>query len=251
LAASRVSPGIWWIHNDSGDTARIFAINEKGELRATVNIEGVSAVDWEDIAIETERGDDPDDSDVDTIYVGDIGDGQSKRDNIVVYAIESPKVAVDGPAPATLTAKARAITLTYPDGPHDAEALAYDPSEDELVIVTKDWSMAGVSGIYTADADGTGGVLEREGEFRSKPGTLVTGIDISPDGSLIAVRAYGAVDLFQRGEYADVAVALHSTPCIGPQINESQSEAIGFNADGSSYVTIAEGVGQTLHRTHG
>ena len=30
------NPGVFWMHNDSGDTARVFALAQDGELRATL-----------------------------------------------------------------------------------------------------------------------------------------------------------------------------------------------------------------------
>src|SRR5262245_4887371 len=30
IAASRLTPGVWWVNNDSGDTARVFAIADDG-----------------------------------------------------------------------------------------------------------------------------------------------------------------------------------------------------------------------------
>ena len=50
LAASRQHADVLWAHNDSGDTARIFAIDLTGALRATVDVDVAKAIDWEDIA---------------------------------------------------------------------------------------------------------------------------------------------------------------------------------------------------------
>lgn len=263
IVASRRDPGVWWINNDSGDSARIFAVSEAGALLGTVDIPNARATDWEDIA-----------SDGDSIFIADIGDNRGTRDSVTIYAIETPSVTsgAGGSASGTvrkLDATATKLTLTYPDGAHDAEALAFDPISGDLFVLTKDWSMKGVSGIYrtparpldpsdgAADGSGqgnrTGGTaeLERVGELSLPAGTLVTGADISPDGSLVAVRSYTSVNLFRRPPDIDVGTALESVPCEAPLPPELQGESIGFAADGSNYVTISEGKGQTLHRTHG
>ncbi|MBX7197656.1 MAG: hypothetical protein K1X94_36760, partial [Sandaracinaceae bacterium] len=51
LAASRKNPGVLYAHNDSGDTARIFALDEKGALLGQIDFGGASATDWEDLAV--------------------------------------------------------------------------------------------------------------------------------------------------------------------------------------------------------
>lgn len=72
LAASRAYPGCFWAHNDSGDTARLFLLNAKGETVAVVNLAGVTARDWEDIAFAGGY-----------LYVGDIGDNDGDRKSVV------------------------------------------------------------------------------------------------------------------------------------------------------------------------
>jgi len=49
--ASRKNPGILWVHNDSGDLPRLYAISTAGELIGIYTITGAKARDWEDIAI--------------------------------------------------------------------------------------------------------------------------------------------------------------------------------------------------------
>ncbi|NLT76895.1 MAG: hypothetical protein GXX98_10255, partial [Planctomycetes bacterium] len=51
LVASRKNPGVLWVHNDSGDTARVFAIDTRGNLLGVCSVTGAKARDWEDIAI--------------------------------------------------------------------------------------------------------------------------------------------------------------------------------------------------------
>src|SRR6478736_9611993 len=43
--------GVWWVHNDSGDTARVFALDATGAVRGTYSLAGASAVDWEDMTV--------------------------------------------------------------------------------------------------------------------------------------------------------------------------------------------------------
>src|SRR5262249_7387635 len=92
LVASRAHSGVWWVHNDSGDSARVFAISSEGALLGTFQLAGASAQDWEDIAL----GPGPK-SGVDYLYLGDIGDNGEARENIVVWRLEEPAVEVASP----------------------------------------------------------------------------------------------------------------------------------------------------------
>jgi hypothetical protein len=51
IAASRTNPGSWWLHNDSGDRARVFLLDHQARRVATYAVTGADAVDWEDIAV--------------------------------------------------------------------------------------------------------------------------------------------------------------------------------------------------------
>ena len=119
IAASPRFDDVYWVHNDSGDTARVFAISGTGQTLGEYALSGATAVDWEDIA----AGPGPTPG-VSYLYVGDIGDNAATRTSVQVYRVPEPSVDPDAPAssPQTLTGVAT-LTLKYPDGPHDAEAL--------------------------------------------------------------------------------------------------------------------------------
>jgi hypothetical protein len=240
IAASRSDPGGWWVNNDSGDSARVFAVSGSGTLLATVEVGGADAVDWEDIA-----------ADGDHLYVGDLGDNGRSRPGITVYRFAEPELD-----PSTTGAMARVeadtLTFTYPDGPHDAEALLVDPVGGDLVIVTKDWTLAGRSQVFRAPADlpaGSSTELEQVATVDLRAGSLVTAGDVSPDGSVVALRSYDSIWLYPRPDGQPVWAAFAEDPCDGPRPFEKQGEAIGFSADGASYATISEGETPTLHLT--
>src|SRR5436190_12523295 len=50
LAASRCQPNVYWTHNDSGDDAFIFAMDETGKDLGTYEVTNARNEDWEDIA---------------------------------------------------------------------------------------------------------------------------------------------------------------------------------------------------------
>ena len=260
LASSRVNDGVVWAHNDSGDTARVFAVGAHGEALATYTLAGADASDWEDIAVGPSAS-----RDASELYVGDFGDNARARSDVVVYRLREPKVT-GGAAPivVTLTGVER-LTLRYPDGPHDAETLMIDPVNGDLIIVTKDTAGSEVFRVAgTLDANATAtlelvgridfGSLKRRTPFPDDApvlarvgGAFATGGDISASGDLIAIRTYSAVWLWSRSPGQSIGEALAGAPCEAATAAEKQGEAIAFDADGRGYVTSSEGEHPPLH----
>ena len=252
--------GPWWVHNDSGDSARVFAIDGSANLLATVELDGVEARDWEDIAV----GPPVTPGGRAQLYVGDIGNNAAMRSpagarrSVRIYRLDEPAVP-SGPSsgPSSIhvvRADVTSFTLTYPDRAYDAEALLVDPIDGDLIIVTKDWASTGESQVFRVPgaatiAGGSTTVLEHVGSVSTGRGTLVTAADVTRDGSVVALRSYGGVDLYRRPKGEPLWAAFANTPCAGPRVSELQGESLGFAPDGRSYVTLAEGSRPTLHRT--
>lgn len=237
LGASRAYPGVLWAHNDSGDTARIFAIGFDGADLGTWTVPGVVAQDWEAVAL----GPDPS-SDGDALYVGDIGDNGKSRASVTVLRFPEP----DPGAGDGSTAPPEVLTLEYPDGPHDAEALIVDPVDGTIVLVTKE--LGGPAHIFVVPAGAAFGgtaTLEPIGDVALE---LVTAGDASPDGAAVLLRTYGAVRMYRRSAGQPIAAALTGTGCNAAAAAESQGEAATFLADSNGYVTVSEGSHPDLHR---
>ncbi len=227
---------VLWAHNDSGDRARVFAVDGTGAVRAEVRLQGVDAVDWEDIA-----------TDGTELYVGDIGDNEGVREQITVYRFTPPDPAADAVLPPD---QYQAITLHYPNGPRDAEALLVDPLTKDIVVVHK--RFGGLSEVYSAaeddwsDGDAT---LVREGSFDPgrTPLDAVTSGEVNADGLVVGIRTYAKVLMWPRDEGQSVAEALiDNEVCEAPTRVELQGEALAFTRDG--YVTASEGEQPVLHR---
>jgi hypothetical protein len=248
IAASRRNAGVLWSHNDSGGAPEVFALDEDGGDRGRFTLQGAEAVDWEDIALapgdDTDNTDNTDNTDDaqpgGVLYLADIGDNNEQRPSVTVYRAPEPALR-PGAAGGTITG-VEAIPLTYADGPHNAEALLADPVTGDLFIVTK--VVTGTAGAYRIPAGSGPGApvtMVRAGDVAVPAGSLVTGGDVSPDGSLVALRTYSAVLLWDRAEGQTVAEALAGRPCEAQRAVESQGEAIAFAADGKGYVTVSEG----------
>ena len=254
IAAGRRASGVWWVHNDSGDRPRVFAIGDDGRDLGEFDLAGTVAVDWEDIAV----GPGPS-AGTSSLYLADIGDNAKSRSSVQVYRVAEPLVdpaAAPGP-PQTLSGVVT-LNLTYPDGPHDAEALLVDPTTGDLFVVTKDL-VGGVAQVFRAPANLGGGsttALTQVATVSLGAGQGVTGADVTPAGDVIALRTYLSVVLYPRPAGQPLAQAFTQAPCAGSAppfgsatpASEPQGEAIGFTRDGRGYVTVSEGAHPALHQ---
>jgi hypothetical protein len=245
LSASRRTDGVWWAHNDSGDSNRIFAVGDDGRDLGWYTLDGAGAVDWEDIA----AGPGPDPN-LEYLYIADTGDNTQTRASVQVYRVAEPDVDPNAgtPAPQTLNG-VDTLTFTYPDGPHDAEALIVDPATGRLFIITKD--VLGESRVYAAPpnlASGSHTVLAQVAALHLGFLGLVTAADITPARDVIALRTYGSVLLYPLGAADTVEWGFVQMPCNGAVANEMQGESFGFTRDGRGYVTASEGATPALHR---
>ena len=248
VAVSGQNDDVLWVHNDSGDTARVFALGEDGRRLGTFRLAGAQATDWEDMAIGPAAS-----ADQDALYLADIGDNDAVRSSVTIYRVLEPEVATGSTAARATLGGVEAYPFAYPDGPRDAEALFIDRTADSFYVIEK--SLAGGRvGIYRGPLSGWNAdaaalpTLERVGTLTlaAGPANAVTGADMTPSGDAIAVRTYGGVLLWTRPDGTDVADVLAGPPCEGPTPAEVQGEAIALFPDASAYVTLPEGAAPNL-----
>jgi hypothetical protein len=248
LAPSHVNDGIWYVHNDSGNDPRGYALAESGALVTTLVFDGPSEVDWEDMEV----GPGPTEG-ASYLYFADIGDNDLARENIVVIRALEPSIDPDS-VEDEIDVDFETLVLEYPDGPHNAETLLLDPDTLDLFIVTKG-DVAG-SEVYAARAPHSTDSVNALEPVATLPfgvapltgDTLATSGDISPDGRQILLRTYDSAFWWARPAGASIEQVLSTAPCPVPVAVEEQGEAIAFSPDGESYVSVSEGEGAELFR---
>jgi hypothetical protein len=243
IAASGIHKDIYYIHNDSGDTSRFFAIIPNGNVQATIYYPGDpkelqgGVHDCEDIAVGP--GPDPKKS---YVYVGDIGDNYALRKYITIYRIQEQTAWLKG---GIIKAGAVPLHLKYPDGPKDAETLMIDPLQKLIYIVSKRKDTVNV---YTTPlaykSDDTLALTHRCKLFFAgiKPFKWITAGDISKDGRRILLKSYEKVYYWTRKDNEPVWQVMQRQPRELYYQPEKQGEAIGFTPDGKGYYTTSEGV---------
>ena len=244
LIASRLTPGAYWTHNDSGDGPFIYALDTRGNSLGAFRVTGAQARDWEDISI----GPGPESSKP-YLYIGDTGDNDEVRPDVVVYRVAEPALSAAArsftKARPGETEPAEAIHLRYPDGKHDAEALLVHPVTGHIYIVTKVLLVS--PGVYEATPPFTPGktiTLTRIGELRvpSLFGGVITGGGISPDGRRVALcdyfQGYELVLPAKSANFNDIWKQRMTGFDLGKR---EQGESISYRLDGKALLATSEG----------
>ncbi len=264
-------PNWLWTHNDSGDSARMFLLDQSGATRAVANLQGATNVDWEDCATSAR-----DAKGGAWIYAGDIGDNDSKHDKLTIYRFREPALPASTRATKTriatpqkspraaninfknaasrvlaapinadapqLSVACEAMTLHYPDGAHDAETLIIAP-DNRILIVTK--SLVGSEIFITPQSfkNGATQTLTKIGERQFQDGGfygfLATGGDLSVDETRVAIRTYTRVYEWRRdpknNSDAEWSALFRREPQAFDAPESRQGEAICYDARGALF----------------
>jgi len=108
--------------NDSNNPAELFATDTLGRDRGVVRVEAAENVDWEAMA-RARCGN------ADCLYAADVGDNRERRASVQIYRIREPVAGKD-----TVARPNAILTVTYPDNPHNVEAILVTPAQDVFLI---------------------------------------------------------------------------------------------------------------------
>jgi hypothetical protein len=243
LAESRTNPGVFWVHNDSGDQPWVYAFSRAGASLGRYTLAGATAVDWEDMAIG------PTGDGRSYLYLADIGDNAARRSSVCVYRVREPVVhANQSPVIESLSTVTR-YDFTYPDGPRDAEGFMVDPLTGDFYVVSKQEPDGNRLYRSVSPSDRKLNTLERVGTFST---TGTTGSGISPDGLQVVIRRYSSIldrsapparaaSYWRRPDASMSLVTLLAQPGQTVRlVAEAQGEAIAFAADNRGFYTTGE-----------
>ncbi len=219
-------------HNDSGNDPYLYELDTlNGQVLREVFIQNANNVDWEDIT-----------ADATHLYVGDIGNNFGARTDLLIYKVAWSELLTRDTVEAQQINYAYADQLDFSDNqfftPYDAEALV--AIGDSLFLFTKDWSAARtkvyplpkIPGTYTAVAIDSFAV----------PG-LITGVDLSPDGTQLLFSAYSGIAAFVL-TLSDFTFFPFSgeTPCTWPLplTGSIKSEGVSWRDNRFAYISTEQ-----------
>jgi hypothetical protein len=230
IAASGRHPGIFWVHNDSGNPPALFAVRRDGRLVREFPLR-VPNIDWEDIAADAQGH----------LYVGDIGNNGGLLAVRVVYRFDEPDVGKPPPGPLSPTA---AWFYRFPEGGRfDAEGLFLQDGGRTAVLVSKrlDGKPAELFAIpLEKPAPLLRPALARR--VGMLPGFVepATGASLSPDGTRLAVCSYAVTRVYQTERDA--------TWRLLAEVRYPSAPVEGVTWDGRDLVLVSEGRGIDLIR---
>ena len=158
--------------NDSGDDAVVYGV-DPATGRTVSRTRYADSVDDVEALAPGAGG---------TVWAADIGDNRHDREGVTVYRMR----------PRDGDHQGRRYTLTYPDGPHDAETLLVHPRTRRMFVVSK--SPFGGT-VYVAPRTLAEGPPNRLRAFARVDG-LVTDSSFFPDGRHVVLRTYGRASVY-------------------------------------------------------
>lgn len=231
LAPSLRNEKLLWTHNDSGNDAEVFLINDSLNIELTCRLKGIENRDWEDIAV----GPGPD-STKSYVYVGDIGDNVGRYNYKMIYRFVEPDFKTLDTNFVEIT-DFDTITFELPDERKDTETLMIDPKTTDLFIVSKREKPVTVYRIPNQEITTTPVVAEKVGSFNRE---YVVGGSISPDGQEVLLKNIDNVYYWKLESGETLADVFKREPKILTYKREAQGEAIAFKFDGSGFYTLSE-----------
>lgn len=216
---SRNNPGLIWTMGDSGNPPELYAIDSTGKLHATLKVAGATNIDWESLGHSRCDGQD-------CILIGDTGDNSTRRKQVTIYRVVEPRLAA---GMTEYVATPQRLDFSYPDHPHDVEAIA-GLADGGVLLVSKGTRGTIVAFTLPGNAWRTGKATARLLDTlpiapRAGLGLLITGAAMSPNQDRLALRSYGQIFLFDRNP-GDGQLKPHRWAACGILGLEPQGEGI-------------------------
>lgn len=232
LACGRRNRGVFWTHNDSGDSARVFAFTIRGEHVATYTIVGAQAGDWEDMASFEARG-------KGYLLLGDVGDNERRRKKYTLYVVVEPPVGTPERPAAGQVRVGRRMDFTYEDGPHNCEAVAIDPTDGMIYLVSKEGG--GSCKVYALpwrQPESRAAVVAKAVATLAMP--AATAMDISPDGLRAVILTYGHAYEYARRDGEKWSEVFARPPRVLRMPQRRQGETVCYGPDGKTLYLTSE-----------
>ena len=181
ILKSKKYEGVYYIHDDSFEKARLYAINLSGHLINIFDIKNSTNIDWEDIGYINNQ-----------LFIADSGDNFNYRKNLQIYIFDEPNPYKDKNITIKKTInfhfKEKTIFSPFFDRNYDCEA-SYS-KDNKIYLLTKRRSDNNTT-LYVIKKD----VAKKISWFNI--GGMVTAADYSKDDDLVAVLTYKGIWIFK------------------------------------------------------
>ncbi len=232
LVASVANPGYLWTHNDSGNPAEVFLLNDKAEIVMTCKLENAKNRDWEDLTLGQVPGEEGY-----YLYIGDIGDNDAKYPLKYIYRFAEPVYTGDDKISIE---KFDTLIIQLPDGARDAESLATDHKTGDLYLISKREEIVNVYWMPEASLI-AGDTLVPE-KITVLPYRNIVAADFSFSGNELLIKTYNEILYWSLSDSTTIMQALKTEPVYLTYKPEPQGEAIAWSLDFTGFYTLSESV---------
>ncbi|MEN1784378.1 MAG: hypothetical protein AAGF77_04485 [Bacteroidota bacterium] len=228
-----------WAIEDNGNKDRMYQVGKTAQIIKVLSIENAKNDDWEDLTISKEG----------TVYIGDFGNNDNDRKNLVIYKIDPEELLKKTP-------KAKKIKFYYPeqkDFPPKKHKRYFDAEgffhwDGYLYLFTKNRTRPydGKTLIYRipdTKGDHKAQLVDTITLCQDQDHCSITAADISEDGKTIALLGYGFVYLLSDFNLPELSAATVKTIYLK---HETQMEALCFRD--SNTLLLADEQSQTKGR---
>jgi len=182
-------------HNDGGNRSELYVLDEKGNHKKTIKVEGVKNYDWEDLALDKNQN----------LYIGDFGNNLNSRKNLQIHIIKKGFLNQSSVSPET-------IYFTYEDQKKfppskkqlkfDCEAFIVKNGRVFLFTKCRTKPFTGISKIYILPAKPGHFEAKLIGQFQlCNKGWMscsVTSADYHEKSNTLAVLTYGRLYIIRN-----------------------------------------------------
>ncbi len=224
----------FYVHNDSGNKPRLYEIHAtSGEIIREVKITNVSNNDWEELAEDSLH-----------IYIGDFGNNEGIRKNLMIYKVSRQAVLTN------TEVEAEVIQFSYPDqnkfatrNTHNADCEAMISIGDSLFLFSKNRADHATN-VYRLPNQPGQYVAEKIGHFNTKG--LITAADFLPgETNTLALLGYEIIGNKYKS-FLWICRDIKGTDFFGGTQTRYevapnfQTEAILFDSDSTLIITNEE-----------
>lgn len=214
-----------WAIEDSGGKDDIYALNLKGDIVKSFDVKNVKNEDWEDLATDLDGN----------LYIGDFGNNQNYRKDLVIYKLPNPEKEKGDKI------EAEKIEFEYPEQtafPPKKSDLNFDAEAffhwgNSLYIITKNRTRPydGRAFVYKVPDEPGSYKASLIGKFTTcdDPGSCsITSATISPNGKKIVLLSYGLLWVITDFTFDDFSKGNSEMIDLGLR---TQLEAVCFKND--------------------
>ncbi|TXD85572.1 hypothetical protein ESY86_02925 [Subsaximicrobium wynnwilliamsii] len=157
-----------WTIEDAGNPNALYALDAKGQLTKTIEIENAENIDWEDLASDQEEN----------IYIGDFGNNEKTREHFTIYKVSKPGKAMK-------RSSAEKIAFTLPSTMESQDFEAFFLYENKFYIFSKGTKETIMISVENSIGDHVAQLVTTS-KLDGKD-NQITAADISADGKTIVL----------------------------------------------------------------